>query len=316
MYKSLEISIKNARSYFLLRLFIHLLIKVNWLATLTRFFVRNHPKLSIHDVEQIFYIFDCEREAENIFLIKQIKRSFELNEIFDIGSNYGQFINKLAGEFQIGTCLDANPEAVSYLSETSSLKMFNLIHGAIVPSDYTNNKVVLKIPKGNTGAAHIGDMVDANFDEVIVDSISVKELVERYGDTRLNKFVKFDIEGLEPELVADYLELDRPDKDVIAFEILTHESKIKLDQVFKGVKQKFKFVTIRYSFLHESGIMGKNKTELLKMFLTGRATIDLYVVENVIDLDFEFMSLVFALPNNGSVENFFKNLKNIKEVLL
>jgi len=68
--------------------------------------------------------------------------------------------------------------------------------------------------------------------------------------------------------------------------------------------------------LHESGIMGKNKTELLKMFLTGRATIDLYVVENVIDLDFEFMSLVFALPNNGSVENFFKNLKNIKEVLL
>lgn len=285
--------ITNARSYFLARMLIHAGIKFPALAGLARLWAKRHPDLSVRDVEHIFYICGIEREAENILMIRALVEALDLQVCYDVGSNFGQFASALASSFQAGLCVDANPAAVAYLDRTPPLDHFQRLNRAVVPAEETADRVILKIPRGNTGKALIGEL-EGDFDTVEAQAVTVAGLdAQLPGDAR--RFVKFDIEGLEPQLVRDYLVLDRPE-DVIAFEVLTTEARDELDQVFQASGRAFRFVTLRYSFLAPSGFMGHNKAGLLAMFLTGRASVDSYVTRRIADLPFGFMSLIFAIP--------------------
>lgn len=290
-----SVPIANARRYFFKRAFIHAAIKFPVLARLIRVFNRTKPDLSVFDVEQIFYICDCEREAENILMIRELAQRLDLRETFDIGSNFGQFVSSLVDTFEAGLCLDANPEAIAFLDQTSSLQNFQRINRAVVPMGDVPDTITLKIPAGNTGKAMVGDLGDEDYSEIMVQTTTVAELSALSQDPTRKRFVKFDIEGLEPELVGDYLSLGRTE-DVIAFEVLTQEAKDKLDQVFEDYDHAYKFVTLRYSFLNNSGFMGDNKAELMRMYITGQATMDVYVADRMNNFAFGFMSLVFAVP--------------------
>ena len=291
----LQVPIANARWYFLKRAFIHAAIKFTILARLIRVFNKNHPTLSVFDVEQIFYICRCEREAENIVMIRNLVGKLSLREQLDIGSNFGQFAAGLSDLFEAGLCLDANPAAVAFLGSLPELATYQRVNRAVVPAGDVPETITLKIPAGNTGKALVGDLPDEDYTEVEVKTTTVAGFSNLSSDPSRKRFVKFDIEGLEPELVSDYLDLGRAG-DVIAFEILTRDAKDRLNAIFTGHSEEYQFVTLRYSFLHDSGFMGDNKLDLLKMYLTGRATMDVYQADQISDFPFEFMSLVFAIP--------------------
>lgn len=297
-----RIPISNARRYFLKRAFIHAAIKFPILARLIRVFIKNRPALSVFDVEQIFYVCECEREAENIAMIRNLVGKLDLREMLDIGSNYGQFSAALSCFFEDGLCLDANPHAVAFLDSLPELATFKRINRAVVPEDNSPETITLKIPEGNTGKAQIQDLPVGNYTEVDVKTTTVAELSALSLDPTLRRFVKFDIEGLEPKLVYDYLNLGRIG-DVIAFEVLTQDAKDTLDDVFVNYREEYQFVTLRYSFLHDSGYMGDNKLELLKMYITGRATMDVYLSDRISDFPFGFMSLIFAIPKKDIVDD-------------
>ena len=299
-----QVPIANARWYFLKRAFIHAAIKFPFLASIIRVFNKNHPKLSVFDVEQIFYICGCEREAENIVMIRNLVGKLGLQEHLDIGSNFGQFAASLSDLFEAGLCLDANPAAVDYLTTLPELGSYQKINRAVVPKGNVPKTITLKIPDGNTGKALIGELPNIDFTTVEIETTTVADLSALSIDQSRERFVKFDIEGLEPELVSDYLDLDRSG-DVVAFEILTQDAKEKLSTLFASQANKYAFITIRYSFLDDSGFMGDNKLGLLKMYLTGRSTMDIYRADQISDFPFEFMSLVFAIRK-----------KNFKDELL
>lgn len=290
-----QIPIANARWYFLKRAFIHAAIKYPFLASIIRVFNKNHPALSVFDVEQIFYICRCEREAENIVMIRNLVGKLGLQEHLDIGSNFGQFAASLADHFEAGLCLDANPTAVDYLNTLPELGSYQKINRAVVPSGNVPETITLKIPDGNTGKALVGELPNEDFTAIEIKTTTVSDLSALSIDPSRKRFVKFDIEGLEPELVSDYLDLDRSG-DVIAFEILTQDAKDKLSTLFASQVNEYVFITIRYSFLDDSGFMGDNKLGLFKMFLTGLSTMDVYQADLISDLPFGFMSLVFAIP--------------------
>lgn len=314
MKKVLSLPIYNARYYFIKRAFIYLAIRLPFLASLVRLFNKNKPTLSVYDVEQIFYICGCDREAENIAFIKFISSKLCLDEIFDIGCNFGQFIESISEYFKYGVCVDANPEAVSFIkSNTNLLSKFEIINKAVVPSDFKENTVTLKIPRGNSGKAMIGDVEDEEgFYMIDVETISILDIDEKFGKKESNRFVKFDIEGLEADLVRDYLSLGRRG-DVLAFEVLTESAKNDLDHVFLEANLNYSFITIRYSFLDNTGYMGKNILGLLKMYITGKANLDFYVSDRISDFPFGFMSLVFAIQGDASVlEDIKYKLTNIR----
>lgn len=305
-----QIPIANARWYFLKRAFIHTAIKLPILAQLIRMFNKNQPALSVFDVEQIFYICRCEREAENIVMIRNLVCKLGLQEHLDIGCNFGQFAAGLSDLFEAGLCLDANPAAVEFLESLPELATYQRVNRAVMPAGNVPDTITLKIPVGNTGKALVGDLQDENYTEVEVKTTTVAGFNALSSHPCRRRFVKFDIEGLEPELVSDYLDLGRTE-DVIAFEILTKNAKERLNALFLDHCEKYEFVTIRYSFLHDSGLMGDNKLALLKMYLSGQATMDVYQADQILDFPFGFMSLVFAIPKKVMVDGFLNIETNL-----
>jgi FkbM family methyltransferase len=297
-----KVLIANARWYFLKRAFIHAAIKFPILARLIRLFNKNQPDLSVLDVEQIFFICRCEREAENILMIRNLVGKLDLREHLDIGSNFGQFAAGVSDLFEAGLCLDANPAAVEFLESLPELDAYQRVNRALVPKGIVSDFITLKIPAGNTGKALIGELPDDDYTEVVVKTTTVAGFSALSVDPTRKRFVKFDIEGLEPELVSDYLELGRTG-DVVAFEVLTQAAKDRLNAVFSSYNEKYQFITLRYSFLHDSGFMGDNKLALLKMYLTGCATMDVYKADYISDFPFGFMSLVFAIPEKYMLDS-------------
>ncbi|MEM8861198.1 MAG: hypothetical protein AAGD96_22970 [Chloroflexota bacterium] len=294
-----SVPITNARRYFFKRLAIHLAIKFPIFSSLIRLFNHRHSVLSVRDVEQIFYICNCERESENIHFIRSIAANLHLENILDIGSNFGQFVSAISSSFVKGICVDANPAAVEFLGANSVLDHFEKLNFAVIPNNLITENAILKIPKGNTGKALIGTL-DGEFESVSVPTAYVRTISDRLPSSG-RRLIKFDIEGLEPDLVKDYLSLERK-TDVIAFEVLTFEAKEKLNNAFKDQKEPYRFFTLRYSFLANSGFMGENKLDLMRMFLSGNATLDVYAVDDLDMLPFVFMSLVFAIPKSLLVE--------------
>jgi FkbM family methyltransferase len=303
MRKIKSVKITNANVYFLHRALVFSAIRSNFIKLIVRGLYGNKKNLDINDVEQIFYIMDCEREAENIFFIRHMVSIYSIKNLLDIGCNFGQFVDSLSDSFVDCVCVDANPNAAHYTA-CHSRSNVTVVNKAVMPDDQAGECITLHVPLGNTGRASVNPVSELNYEEFIVQATSMKSLISEKA--AIPRFIKIDVEGLEAALIEDYFKTNH-NADILAFEILNTDARLKISKIFEE-RYDYNFFTIRYSFSSKSGLMTDNVAKLFSAILFNDASLDFYIAENLSDLNFEFMSLVYAVPKKYSVEYLFETL--------
>ena len=296
MKKVKSVKIENSRKYFTLRLLAWLGLRSTLLTKIFSFFIGKKRNLPYDDVEAVYAHINVEREAENIAFIKGIFREPNLSYMFDIGSNYLQFASSLSDTFKEIHCYDPNKTVLEKgFDEFGKANIFTH-NSAIIPSNQEVKNCYFIDVKGNSGLSSVSFIEPKeSIEHQIIKQIDSKHISEIFQQKSKLDLLKIDVEGLENELVRDAIKVSNFE-GIICFESLSKKSRKKFQNIFLNLN--YSFYIVKYNFSDYSGIMKNSFIGILKAIILNKSNIEVYKSSDVTDFNFEFIPLVFCVPND------------------
>jgi len=287
----MKIIVRISRFHLVKRVIAKLLVLVLPIKSIRQFFTKFDSRLG--DVEGIFDFLNVERELENIYFINCVLKPYKIETIFDIGTNYGQFISQLNISKKIA--FEPNTSLSSYIHKNNlgdNLILHNL------GLTHKEGDFFYKINLINSGASSVIESSNCDNHSCLqkIPTITVRELISKYFDIFDSfswKLIKIDIEGNELKILKEFSNPNYSIRNCIyAFETMSKANTQKIFSLFPYSK----FLTCRFNYQGSKDQNYSSVFAFLKVFLMGRDSLHVFSL-NKENIDRDFYSLIFVVPS-------------------
>ncbi|HEU5079604.1 MAG TPA: FkbM family methyltransferase [Opitutaceae bacterium] len=225
----------------------------------------NEIQLDPGDVEQRYFIEQCIREPENIFIYKALAKSGLCDTFVDVGANFGHVASTVYPAYKKLTLIEANPNAAAQLRSLFRNKEKVQIENIALVDSAEIEEVTLSVPSNSSGLATI--RASADHDSTATKYKCRASTLDKVlaGKANRSTYIKIDVEGAEEQVLRGGQELIEQHKPIVGFEALSKDVARRCCSLFP----QHVFYFARFDFLNASGALTKSVRGVIRAALFG-----------------------------------------------
>lgn len=295
MHKIASLELTGLRSYLFKRIMIRYVgHSLAGRPSNTRSVLGNKVTFDDHDIEQRYFLENCVREPENIFLYNALAASGLCSTFVDVGANFGQVASEVFPSYDRLLLVEANPKAAAFLSGLfNGHDKVQIKNVALVDSDLVK-QVTLLVPDNSSGTATIQADSSASVKGAAYQcqAATLDRVICEAGDPM---YIKIDVEGVEEQVLRGGLQKIKSLDSIIGFEALSKEVAVRCCALFTA----HDFYFARFDFMNRSGALTKSWAGVAGALLLG-GNIGVYKFAHIDEVELDNFTQIIAVPRGLS----------------